>query len=273
MQSLSFRCFFLVLAGCLLGALALPLHAEKKRHVSHPKKAVVHEDDDDSDDATATPSPTATPEASSSPASNYAPNASLRSAELKDFDQQPPRVQLLIEDALALTREDLTYSYGSSDPKNGGMDCSGFIYHVLTEHGFEEVPRDASGQYVWTRKAGTFRAVESRSEDSFELNEMRPGDLMFWVGTYDSRKDPPVTHTMIYLGREKESGKRVMVGSSDGRTYDGKKRWGVSVFDFTMPGQASRDKGVRFIGYAHIPGLDRTEANGEDASREEKTSR
>lgn len=183
-------------------------------------------------------------------------------------------VQSLIEAALGLTKQDLTYIYGSSDPVNGGMDCSGFIYHVLSEHGFEDVPRDASGQYVWVRKAGTFRAVVSRKEDSFELNEMRPGDLLFWTGTYDSQKDPPVTHTMIYLGREKAGGQRVMVGSSDGRTYHGKKRWGVSVFDFTMPGSATRQKGATFIGYAHIPGMDGAgDANGDAAIRDEKASR
>ena len=107
-----------------------------------------------------------------------------------------------------------------------GMDCSGFIYYVLTQAGLKDVPRDASGQYSWVRKANNFRAVISKNLDGFELDELKPGDLLFWSGTYKTDRDPPVTHTMIYLGREKDTGNRVMVGSSDGRSYHGNQRPG-----------------------------------------------
>jgi peptidoglycan DL-endopeptidase CwlO len=165
----------------------------------------------------------------------------------------------LLDLALDLTRRDLGYTYGSADPANGGMDCSGFIYYVLNQAGVKDVPRDASEQYVWVRKAGNFRAVLSRDLDSFEFDELKPGDLLFWTGTYGIERDPPVTHTMIYLGKEKESNKPIMVGASDGRTYRDKQRFGVSVFDFkTAKPPASTDDGRRspnFVGYARIPGL------------------
>ena len=157
-----------------------------------------------------------------------------------------------------LTKQNLGYTYGSADPKNGGMDCSGFIFHVLQQNGFPDVPRDSSQQYVWVRKAGNFNAVLSRHEDSFELDALKPGDLLFWRGTYNIDRDPPITHTMIYLGREKRTNKRVMIGSSDGRTDDGKQRWGVSVFDFKMPPPPqSGDAKISpvFVGYGRIPGL------------------
>ena len=67
--------------------------------------------------------------------------------------------------------------------------------------------------------------------DTFELDELKPGDLLFWSGAYGSDRDPDITHTMIYLGREKTTNHRVMVGASDGRTYKGQSRFGVSVFD------------------------------------------
>jgi cell wall-associated NlpC family hydrolase len=98
----------------------------------------------------------------------------------------------------------------------------------------------------------------SRKEDSFELDLLKPGDLLFWRGTYNIDRDPPITHTMIYLGREKRTNKRVMIGSSDGRTYDGKQRWGVSVFDFKIPPPPqSGDAKISpvFVGYGRIPGL------------------
>ena len=68
-----------------------------------------------------------------------------------------------------------------------------------------------------------------------EFKELLPGDLMFWTGTYETGRDIPISHVMLYLGREKGRGKRIMFGASDGRSYNGIQRWGVSVFDFKMP--------------------------------------
>ena len=183
---------------------------------------------------------------------------SLSPDAIEGYESYPPKVRQILDAGLALTKQNLGYTYGSADPANGGMDCSGFIYYVLKQNGFPDVPRDSSQQYVWVRKAGNFYAVLSRKEDSFEFDDLKPGDLLFWRGTYNIDRDPPITHTMIYLGREKRTNKRVMVGSSDGRTYDGKQRWGVSVFDFKMPPPPkSGDAKISpvFVGYGRIPGL------------------
>jgi len=218
----------------------------------------------DSPAATETRSPTPAETAAPSPAENRAhgkkgaPNVSLLPEEIADYDSYPPKVRQILDAGLALTKQNLGHSYGSADPANGGMDCSGFIYYVLRQNGFPDVPRDSSQQYVWVRKAGNFNAVLSRKEDSFEFDALKPGDLLFWRGTYNIDRDPPITHTMIYLGREKRTKKRVMVGSSDGRTYDGKQRWGVSVFDFKMPPPpSSGDAKISpvFVGYGRIPRL------------------
>jgi len=212
----------------------------------------------DSPSATETPSPS--PEETPEPARGKKgwPNVTLSPDQIADYDGYPPKVRQILDAGLTLTKQNLGYTYGSADPKNGGMDCSGFIYYVLQQNGLPDVPRDSSQQYVWVRKAGDFKAVLSRKEDSFELDDLKPGDLLFWRGTYNIDRDPPITHTMIYLGREKRTKKRVMVGSSDGRTYDGKQRWGVSVFDFKMPPPPkSGDAKISpvFVGYGRIPGL------------------
>ena len=186
------------------------------------------------------------------------PNVSLSPDQIEGYENDPQKVRQILDAGLALTKENLGYTYGSADPANGGMDCSGFVYYVLKQNGFSDVPRDSSQQYVWVRKAGGFYAVVSRKEDSLEFDDLKPGDLLFWRGTYNIDRDPPITHTMIYLGREKRTNKRVMVGSSDGRTYDGKQRWGVSVFDFKMPAPPkSGDAKISpvFVGYGRIPGL------------------
>ena len=220
--------------------------------------------------ASPTPTPTESPSATETPSASLEqtpeptrgkkawPNVSLSPDQIADYDSYPPKVRQILDAGLALAKQNLGYTYGSADPKNGGMDCSGFIYYVLRENGFSDVPRDSSQQYVWVRKAGDFSAVLSRKEDSFELDDLKPGDLLFWRGTYNIDRDPPITHTMIYLGREKRTKKRVMLGSSDGRTYDGKQRWGVSVFDFKMPPPPkSGDAKISpvFVGYGRIPGL------------------
>jgi cell wall-associated NlpC family hydrolase len=213
-----------------------------------------------------TPSPTETPSPSPSATATPektkrgAPNATLSPEAIRGFENYPPKVQQLLTSALELTTRNLDYKYGSADPGNGGMDCSGFVYFVLKQNGVEGVPRDSSEQYIWLRRAGKFEPVVSQKDDSFEFDNLKPGDLLFWTGTYSIQRDPPITHAMIYLGRERKNGNRVMVGASDGRTYQSQQRFGVSVFDFKMP---RADKGEvedgkvhpRFVGYAHIPGL------------------
>src|SRR4029077_1780607 len=207
------------------------------------------------------PTPTATSAESPSPTPSKkhgAPNASLSPNQIKGFDNYPPKVQQLLASALELTTRNLTYKYGSADPANGGMDCSGFVYFVLRQNGVTDVPRDSSQQYVWLRRAGKFEAVVSRRDNSFELENLQPGDLLFWTGTYAIDRDPPITHAMIYLGREKKTGERVMVGASDGRVYQGESRYGVSVFDFKLPRPDKNGDGKlqpTFVGYGHIPAL------------------
>ena len=208
------------------------------------------------------PSPTETPSPSRSPhpgaEKKGAPDVTLSPDEIAGYENYPARVRQILDAGLELTKQNLGYTYGSADPANGGMDCSGFIYYLLTESGFKDVPRESSQQYVWVRKAGDFNAVLSRHEDTFELDALKPGDLLFWSGTYNIDRDPPITHTMIYLGREKRTKKRVMLGSSDGRTYDGKQRFGVSVFDFKLPpppNSGDAKLSPVFVGYGRIPGL------------------
>jgi peptidoglycan DL-endopeptidase CwlO len=267
-------------------------HSRKRQASSHHKTRSHPDDQDDQDDASAKagkrstrskhpkatptpepePSPTPSPRSRTSTATGQNTTgekgpaitipsqvSSLPPDALKEYASQPPKVQELIRESLALTEKNLTYAYGSNDPANGGMDCSGFIYYVLQRIGFHDVPRDSSEQYLWVRKYSDFHAVLSRRQDTFELDELRPGDLLFWSGTYGVNRDVPVTHVMIYLGKDKKSGKQLMVGASDGRTYNGTQRYGVSVFDFTLPnGQPSKNdpaRTPRFDGYATIPGL------------------
>ena len=182
--------------------------------------------------------------------------ATLSTADLREFEAQTVAVKNLITAALQLTTRNLSYQYGSSDPAHGGMDCSGTVYFLLRDVGLKDVPRDASGMYKWVWQKSRFVAVTSSSMDTFELAALKPGDLLFWTGTYDVQRDPPVTHVMIYLGINRHTNRRVMVGASEGRRFNDKSMYGVSVFDFTLPrAKAGESSSSRFIGYGAVPGL------------------
>src|SRR2546421_163621 len=105
----------------------------------HPKKKSTAEQ-------SSTPKPTATPEKSPSPKKKGAP-ATISASEIADYAKYPEHIRNVIDMALQLTTRNLDYKYGSADPASGGMDCSGFVFYVLTENGVRDVPRDSSQQY------------------------------------------------------------------------------------------------------------------------------
>lgn len=172
-------------------------------------------------------------------------------ADIPDYPTYPLVVQNLILKANHLTQMDLTYLYGSSDPKNKGMDCSGTIYYLLNQTTLYDVPRASNEMYSWLEKNGKIYKVTAHDFNSPEFSHLKPGDLLFWSGTYVVHRDVSITHVMLYLGKNK-NGERIMFGASDGRTYQGKKMWGVSVFDFKLPDGKGPQ---RFVGYGCIPDL------------------
>lgn len=206
--------------------------------------------------------------------------ASISPQDLVEFESQPLVIRVLIEKALKLTEKKLTYQFGSNSPRNPGMDCSGTIQFTLREMGMDDAPRSSFHMYQWAKKKG--KLVSTKGVTSVEdpvFAKLKPGDLLFWEGTYDTGKqNPPISHVMIYLGRLKEDGKGVVFGSSDGRRFRGKRITGVSVFDWKVPSKGSTSK---FVGYASIPGftledqarsLQETRPDGKIVEKSEETA-
>lgn len=198
--------------------------------------------------------------------------STLDEKDLREFETQPEAVKCLIRAALALTRLKLTYRYASHEVSNGGMDCSGSVYRVLLDEKVPgEIPRQSDEMCAWTQSKGTFHRTEKVTKlDEAAFEHLRPGDLLFWSrkeGVEPGRK-LPITHVMLYLGTRVKDGKPVIYGSSDGRSYEGQKRCGVSVFDFSLP--KADDPKVEFYGYAAIPGLTKEEVRKATAAEPAK---
>jgi cell wall-associated NlpC family hydrolase len=180
--------------------------------------------------------------------------STMDEAGLAEFSAQPQKVQSLIRSALALTRLNLTYLYGSNDPGRGSMDCSGAVHHLLSSSGIQDVPRQSDEMCEWIAGKGRLHRIkQAASLDHPEFAHLKPGDLVFWSGTYESaRRRTPVTHVMIFLGTNQISGKPVVFGASNGRRYEGQRLTGVSIFDLILPGPESK---ASLHGYGSVPDL------------------
>jgi peptidoglycan DL-endopeptidase CwlO len=209
---------------------------------------------------TKSPAPSATPKTAATPLAKKIeePKPIVSIDEVAESPSYPAQIRKIVDLGLRLTAQHLNYKYASADPAKGGMDCSGFIHYVLTQSGIADAPRDAREQYIWVRKAGNFKAVLAQRDDTFELDDLQPGDLLFWSSNFGVSRDPEIIQTMIYIGRDKTTNQRLMVGASERGTFKGQAKSGVSVFDFKV-GRATPKPGKEtttvFVGYGRIPGL------------------
>lgn len=95
----------------------------------------------------------------------------------------------------------LPYNFGGNSPKEG-FDCSSLMQWNFRQAAGIKLPRVAYDQYRATARV--------------KASDLKPGDLVFFTGTYDS--GTPVTHVGMYIG----AGKMINSNSS-----------GVSIDSFT----------------------------------------
>ncbi len=182
----------------------------------------------------------------------------IQTSELKDFDTLEEPRKKLIEAALIAAKEvtDMPYRFAGNGAKDGGFDCSGAMYHVLNKIGLNP-PRTSYGQFLWVQKDSILHLVSTEAKDltHSSLAKLKPGDLVFWSGTYvptDNRLTN-ITHVGMFLGYEKKDGHPVMINASDGRSYRGKKQNGFGVNDFRLPRAGGTSV---MVGYGTPPKLE-----------------
>ena len=184
-------------------------------------------------------------------AEDLARPGSLQPSDLEEYTSLEGLRKRIVDEALDLGAKEswLKYQFGSADPDSGGLDCSGSVYYILQRVGVDP-PRSSAAQFTWVKDAGALTDVPATvtSTGDAAFDDLRPGDLLFWSGTYEpiDGRTVAVSHVQIFLGHEKATGEPVMVGASDGRTYRGTKREGYGVYDFKLPKAGSK---ARFLGY------------------------
>eukprot|EP00903_Cladosiphon_okamuranus_P003624 g3622.t1 len=183
--------------------------------------------------------------------------AILESSELRDFEKNGEPRQKLIETAIETSREmqGMPYKFGGNGPADGGFDCSGAIYYILRKIDLSP-PRTSSAQFQWVRDNSVMHLVskDATSPEHTSFSHLKPGDLVFWSGTYvpTDGRTLGITHVAIFMGYEEKDGRPVMINATNGRSYRGKKGNGFGVYDFRVPSAKSKS---RLIGYGTPPGL------------------
>lgn len=191
------------------------------------------------------------------PAGAAEPVQLLETSDLQGFDELSEPRKKLIETALETGKEmaGMPYRYGGNGPEDGGFDCSGAIHYILQKVGLEP-PRTSSDQFLWVKENKEMHivALAAKDTDDDSFADLKPGDLVFWTGTYEPNDGrlTKITHVAIFLGFEKKDGRKVMINATDGRSYRGKKGNGFGVYDFVVPRKGGKS---RMVGYGTPPGL------------------
>ena len=124
-----------------------------------------------------------------------------------------PGGNLVRSAASIIIKERPVYSFGSHKPIVGKYDCSSFVKETALRANLAILPRDSRSQFELLHETGK---VWLKGDPGWQ--NLRPGDLIFFSGTYRHRHSNPISHVMIYAGENQ------MIGAQSS---------GVGLFDFT----------------------------------------
>lgn len=139
-----------------------------------------------------------------------------------------PSGNLVRTAASIIVSEKPVYSFGAHSPRVGKYDCSSFVKESALRANLATLPRDSRSQFELLQKTGRVWL----SGDTGWQN-LRPGDLIFFSGTYRHSHSNPISHVMIYAGENQ------MIGAQSS---------GVGIFDFVpVPPKGSPGSDCRSV--------------------------
>ncbi|WCL47608.1 NlpC/P60 family protein [Leptospira sp. GIMC2001] len=145
------------------------------------------------------------------------------------------------------------------------MDCSNTLLYSYDRIFDVRLPRTSLDQFNYVKKNGKFHASENLINGSGEIDidkirkSLQIGDILFWENTYNVSHNPPVSHVMIYLGKNKD-GRMKMFGAGSYGSGEQTTNGGIDVYVFDpnrFMGCVKSSTGKckingRFIGYGRI---------------------
>ena len=175
----------------------------------------------------------------------------------------PVAVQLdmqkkFIDETKSLAQQGVRYDGDWRPPgeaEKWDMDCSNtsrWLYQKVAGIGLS---RCASDQYYdlqqKSRVWDTPRDAQGEVDSAALFSQLQVGDLLFWENTYKPRRDPPVTHVMVFLGKNNR-GQWLMAGSQCGGGFCNVSGSGPDIYVFDpckLVGGYSKN-----FGFTHVRG-------------------
>ncbi len=135
------------------------------------------------------------------------------------------------------------------------MDCSNTSRYLYQKVLGVSMQRTASDQYYDLHQDGRAWDVpldaSGQPDVAWLETHLRVGDLLFWENTYKPRRDPPITHVMIYLGKNNR-GQELMAGSQTAGGFFNTSGSGPDVYLFKPT--ASVGGYYKNLGFTHVTG-------------------
>ncbi|MDE1171333.1 MAG: LysM peptidoglycan-binding domain-containing protein [Verrucomicrobium sp.] len=161
-----------------------------------------------------------------------------------------------IDETRAVAKQGVSYNerwmpsgLGLETAKGWVMDCSNTARYLYKKVAGIDLPRTASDQYAALKEKG-LAWTAPKELDALE-QKLEVGDMLFWENTYNSHRNPPVTHVMIYLGKNKK-GEWLMAGSQQGSGFYNTSGSGPDIYVF-KPNRAAGGYSTN-LGFTHVKG-------------------
>ncbi len=123
---------------------------------------------------------------------------------------------------------DIRYSKTWTPPdtsKPVRFDCSGTVQYIFSKALNFSIPRDSFSQYVFFKEKEFYSDPPMQDSDTVNTDELRKnlrfGDVLFWTNTYNipPGRNPPISHVMIYVGRDKKGVMKMAGANTWGNGY------------------------------------------------------